>query len=213
MNICIPTLNAVDEFWKCVESIKNSSVSTKIYVVDNGGFVNQTVEDMVVHKPIANLGVAGSWNYFLDHTHDVRIITNDDIVFDKFAIERMQEFHYKIKDYSLNLITTENIGTPFSCYLISDATVEKVGKFDEWISPKYAYFEDDDYSRRMSLLEIGISRAAGAIVEHAGSSTLRHFDKIRIKEHHDKFRLARDHYKKKWGGGPREEQFRTPFNR
>lgn len=207
MNVCIPTLNAVDEFNKCVKSIEASSIKCNIWVVDNGGYVDSLSENMKVHKPAFNLGVAGSWNWFLDNVPYPKIITNDDVIFDEMAVESM----LRAQD-STNLVIPENIGESFSCFLIPEEIVNKVGRFDEWISPRYAYFEDNDYSYRMSLLGFGIKRAQFAMVQHAGSSTIKHFPKQKMKEHHDKFRLARDHYKKKWGGEPGAEQFSTPFN-
>jgi GT2 family glycosyltransferase len=214
INVCIPTLNAIDEFWKCIDSVVNSSVSCNIFVVDNGGLVDDssTTKFMVVHKPLSNLGVAGSWNFMIDHTPEIRIITNDDVIFDKYAIEIMVTQYYSDRANGIcNLVSPVNIGTPFSCYLLPQEVIEKVGKFDEWISPKYAYFEDDDYSYRMSMAGVGITKADMCYVEHTGSSTLRHFDKQKEREHHDKFRLARSHYVKKWGGEPHQEKYKTPF--
>lgn len=209
MNVCIPTLNSIDTFWKCVESINKSSIGCTIYVIDNGNHVKQSVENMVLHKPISNMGVAGSWNWFIDNVPAPRIITNDDIVFDQYAIEIM----LKAQDENISLICPENLESHFSCFLLSDELVAKVGKFDEWISPRYAYFEDNDYCYRMSLSGVRIMKAIGAFVEHVGSSTIKHFDKIKEKAHHDKFRLARDHYEKKWGGHPGDEKFTRPFNK
>lgn len=208
VNVCIPTLNAVDDFWKCVESLQNSSVECKIYVIDNGGFVEKRYENMLIHRPVSNLGVAGSWNYFIDHIPETRVITNDDIIFDKDALKYLMEFYSED-----NLVVPENLNSAFSCYLLPQNVINKVGKFDEWISPRYAYFEDNDYSYRMSMQNIGIVRAVGSLVEHVGSSTLKHFDKQKEREHHDKFRFAREHYKQKWGGEPGQEKFTTPFNR
>lgn len=208
MNICIPTLNSVNSFWKCIHSIHESSMVADIWVIDNGGHVNELASRMKVHKPPFNLGVAGSWNWFIDNVPAPRIITNDDIYFDTYAIETM----WRQQDFE-NLIIPENLSNSFSCFLLSDETVSKVGRFDEWISPRYAYFEDNDYSYRMSQLGVGIKRAVGAYVEHIGSSTLKSFTKQQAKEHHDRFRLARDHYIQKWGGGPGEEKFLTPFNK
>lgn len=208
ITVCIPTLNSIGTFWKCVDSVLNSSIECNIVVIDNGRYINELRERMVIHRPLSNLGVAGSWNWFIDNVPADRIITNDDIVFDQYAIEEL----CKSNDHR-NLICPVNLGSPFSCFLLPDEVVEKVGKFDEWISPRYAYFEDNDYSYRMSLLDVGITRAENSTVDHVGSSTIKHFDKLKEKTHHDKFRLARDHYEKKWGGEPGHEKFTRPFNK
>lgn len=211
VNVCIPTLNAEDEFHRCIDSLMNSSVECNISVIFNGEiFSIPSTSRISTHKPLSNLGVAGSWNWFIDNVKTLKIISNDDIVFDKYAVERMLE---EAERTPFNLIVPENLDSSFSCYLIPDSVIEAVGKFDEWISPRYGYFEDNDYSHRMSKKGVGIVRASGSYVEHAGSSTLKHFDKQKTREHHDKFRFAREHYKLKWGGEPGHERFATPFNR
>jgi GT2 family glycosyltransferase len=207
INVCIPTLNAQDEFWKCVNSIQNSSIDCNIFVVDNGGYIDESsTKFMTVYKPTTNLGVAGSWNWFIDNVPDKRIICNDDIIFDQYAIEQLL---YAYNEN--NIICPENLESHFSCFLLPQHIIEVVGNFDEWISPRYAYFEDNDYFYRMNLNGFSTTKAPRSYVQHKGSSTLKHFDKLRIREHHDKFRLARDHYKKKWGGEPGKEFFKTPF--
>lgn len=207
VNVCIPTLNSTDTFWKCVESIKKSPVECKIYVIDNGGNL-EDCQDLIIHRPLYNLGVAASWNYFIEHTSSPRIITNDDIIFDSFAIERILEY-----DDGENLIFPENLGNAFSCFYLPQRTIETVGRFDETISPNYAYFEDNDYHYRMQLLGYRIKPALAAFVEHIGSSTLKNFSFAEIESHHRKFRAARQRYIAKWGGEPGKERFTSPYNR
>lgn len=208
INVCIPTLNATDDFYRCVESIKNSSVECNIHVLDNGRNLTHANLDIILMQPPSNLGVAGSWNWFIDNVDQYRIITNDDIIFDKYAIEKMME------SYTGDFLTfPENLGSAFSCFLLPSKIIESVGVFDEWISPRYAYFEDNDYFYRMELQGFHTKRAEGSFVQHVGSSTLKHFDKDMAKTHHDKFRLAREHYKQKWGGEPGFEVYKTPFGR
>ena len=216
ISVCIPTLNAVDDFWKCVGSIMDSSISCNIYAIDNGGLVSNSFPPnfMTIHKPESNLGVAGSWNWFIDNVPGAKVITNDDIVFDSYAIEQLWIAYARdTKEGISNIIAPENLESTFSCFLLPQTVVDKVGKFDEWISPKYAYFEDNDYHYRMSMLGIQTTRASGSFVSHVGSSTLKHFNKLKEKEHHDKFRLARTHYVRKWGGEPGQEKFTTPFGK
>ncbi len=91
--------------------------------------------------------------------------------------------------------------------------VNSVGLFDEWISPNYGYFEDNDYHRRMKLLGFDIRPIESAGVIHVGSSTLKNFSPYEEKIHHERFRAARDRYIQKWGGLPGEEKFLTPFGK
>lgn len=209
INICIPTLNSYDTLRQCIESVRNSSTKVnKIFIVDNGNGFQMPGDDLLIAPMPYNLGVAGSWNWFIDNIPEYRIISNDDVIFEKYAIERL------IEAYDENrLVCPGNLDSHFSCFLLPGKMIEAVGKFDEWISPRYGYFEDNDYSYRMGLLGLGTTKVEGSLVTHEGSSTIRHFNKVDSKEHHDKFRLARDHYVKKWGGEPGDEKFRTPFGR
>jgi len=212
--ICIPVLNAYDDLDRCIESISNSSIACNVFVIDNGGSVKQKYYENVVHHihtPLHNLGVAASWNWFIDNVPGTRIICNDDIIFDRYAIEKIIHAHSRNQD---SLIFPQNLGgNVFSCFLLPDSIISSVGRFDESISPMYAYFEDNDYSYRMTLEGFGTSPAEGSFVEHVGSSTLKHFDSMDERKHHDKFRAARDRYISKWGGGPGEEKYRTPYNK
>lgn len=178
-------------------------------VIDNGGQLEErNYSDLEFYKPAYNLGVAQSWNWFIDHTESPRIITNDDIVFDKYAIEKMLD-----ADDGNNLMFPENLGNAFSCYYLPQTTIDIVGKFDETISPNYAYFEDNDYHYRMLLAGFNIKKATGSFVDHVGSSTLKSYSPLEMENHHKKFRAARDRYIKKWNGLPGEEKFLTPYGK
>lgn len=211
INICIPTLNAYEELAKCVASINNSTrEDIHIHIIDNGGRMPHIEGDNIsVMKPPANLGVAGSWNWFIDNVSEPRIICNDDVQFHPEAIDRIVAAYDE--DY-LIFPTAVGNSNSFSCFMLPDKVVQSVGKFDEWISPKYGYFEDNDYHRRMKLAGFDI-KPCDAVIDHVGSSTLKNFSREKKEEHHEKFKLARDHYKKKWGGLPGEEKYDSPFGR
>jgi GT2 family glycosyltransferase len=80
--------------------------------------------------------------------------------------------------------------------------VERVGLFDEEISPGYAYFEDCDYVERMLLEKVRITPAHDAGVTHGGSKTLEAASQAEMQEHHRRFLLAKANFEKKWGRGP-----------
>lgn len=210
INVCIPVLNNYDGLSKCITSIHNSTISVdNVYVVDNGGrFENVWGEWVKVHTPVTNLGVAGSWNYFIEHTSAPRIICNDDIVFESDAIEEM----CKASDENPNSLIfptgVENVNS-FSCFLLPQKVISVVGLFDEKISPKYAYFEDNDYHRRMLLYRCDILPCA-AKVHHEGSKTLKNYDANSIRRHHEKFKIAENNYIRKWGGKPGQETLMEP---
>jgi GT2 family glycosyltransferase len=72
----------------------------------------------------------------------------------------------------------------FSCYGIRDSLIEKVGYFDEDISPGYAYFEDNDYMRRLHLAGIDPVESE-ASATHDTSSTLKAFTPEQVNIHHE----------------------------
>lgn len=211
ISVCIPTLNSYDELLKCIESINQSSVEvTDITIIDNGGkFEHPHQSNIYVHTLPRNIGVAASWNYFLDNIPQYRIICNDDIEFHEDTIETL------IAEYRPDgMVSPTSLGdlNPWSCFLLGQDVIDKVGLFDEWISPNYGYFEDNDYWRRMTLAGFNITRV-DTTIEHVQSSTLKHYTASQEKEHHRKFEIAKSHYVGKWGGLPWHEKYKTPFGK
>lgn len=211
IQVCIPTLNAYDELERCIESIRNSTIKVaSINVLDNGtGYLPTSYGDIYYMKSPSNLGVAGSWNWFIDNVPEIRLITNDDIIFAPDAIERMLSC-YK-EDRVIFPLGAEHTNA-FSCFIIPQKIVDTVGKFDEWISPRYAYFEDNDYHRRMKFAGFDIE-GCDASIRHSGSATLRNMTRVQKEKHHERFKLAKEHYIKKWGGEPGKEKYNSPFGR
>lgn len=211
INICIPTLNAYKELNNCIDSINNSSILVdNIYILDNGGeYTHEPQNNLHIIKSEYNLGVAGSWNWFINNVSQIRLISNDDIIFGEHAIEDM------LRSYNENYLTfpAGNSKTnSFSCFILPQKIIDVVGMFDEWISPRYAYFEDNDYHRRMLLNGFDIM-GIDASVNHVGSATLKRFTRAQKVVHHEKFKLAESHYIQKWGGTPGYELYNTEFGK
>lgn len=210
INLCIPTLNRSDLIDRTIESSLAGIIKPdKIYIIDNGKqdfseYVRKTVYNIIV--PGYNLGVATSWNWFINNVGEIRIICNDDVIFFDDTIKIM------IENYDSNNITYPG-GVPsanaFSCYIVSDSVVDRVGLFDESISPNYAYFEDNDYFRRMTLLDIKLKHIPNAKLTHFVSSSL----KKGIPNHNQLFNKAKKNYIAKWGGLPHKEKYLTPYNK
>lgn len=212
INICIPTLTRVDLLHKMLHSVlddKNTLKPDRIYIIDNG---NQYLSDYIkesayqIYIPGYNLGVAGSWNWFCKNVPEIRLICNDDMFFYEDTIETW------IKGYDENFVVYPG-GVPstnsFSAYMIPDKIFNDVGEFDETISPNYAYFEDNDYHRRMLFKGYDLKTVENCRLGHTQSSTIK---RLNITEHHIKFRLAQSNYIKKWGGLPGAEVYDTPYN-
>lgn len=217
VNVCIPVLKRYDTLVGCIESACNSTVMPdNIYVINNG--INDiTVKEIPVpihiYIPGFNIGVAASWNYFIKTAKEMRIICNDDVQFFPDTIELLIENFHKYGDKFLifpgNGIPSLN---SFSCYVLSDKIIEDVGLFDETISPNYAYFEDNDYSYRMSLKGYNLHGAPEVRMSHVGSATLKVFNSVERDLHNKKFGLAQSNYVSKWGGPPNKERWTVPYN-
>lgn len=217
INICIPTLNRYDLLERLIDSLLKSTIQiTKIFIVDNGTkldldyFNNKYPNLLIIMNFGYNLGIAASWNWFGKYVNEYRIVCNDDIVFHPNAVKEL------IKSSTPDRVPFPT-GIPdmnaFSCFLWNDDIIEKVGYFDEQISPNYGYFEDNDYNHRMNLVGITILPVPEATVDHDNSSTIKLYSKREKDEHDIKFRRARRNYLKKWGGLPTREIFKTPYNK
>lgn len=181
-----------------------------IYIINNGvGVVELRYSNMTVYNPGTNLGVAASWNWFIKNVPQTRLICNDDIIFFDNSIEKIIGNCKEAAMYCPNNM----LANSFSCFVLTDSLLERVGLFDETISPNYAYFEDNDYYRRMQLLGLDIKVIEDCFVGHEHSSTLKRYTAIEKSRHDEKFRQARYKYKMKWGGEPGKEVFKTPYGR
>ena len=100
----------------------------------------------------------------------------------------------------------------FTLFSINQRVIDTVGYFDETISPGYAYFEDNDFGRRINLA--GLKRVdVLTSAFHVGSGTIKAMSAQEQADHSRKFSIAQDNYVKKWGGRPAYEVYTTPYNR
>jgi hypothetical protein len=203
INLCIPTLNQYQLMIELMVSADKGNVPPdKFYVFDNGGKLEPVDKRVTIYKAPCNLGVAKSWNWFINNVPDIRIISNDDLVFGPETIANMSNAILDGAEFvGLDNISGLNL---FSLFAITDKCVEKVGLFDEDISPNYAYFEDNDYHRRMNLLGVKTTYVKGDVI-HVGSATLKSYTPEELEQHHQKFRRAKANYILKWGGEPGKE--------
>jgi len=212
VTICIPVLRRYDLLKRLLLSLQESIVQPDtIMIIDNGLNMNalmyataNTLDpkrvDFRIILPREPLGVAASWNAFIRATEEERIITNDDIVFGPQSIERMISIRGDLV-----------LGFEFSCFLLRDSCVEKVGVFDETISPGYAYFEDCDYVERIRRKNyagtpVSMVNAPETGLVHGdatgGSQTYRAGTPEQIAEHWKKFDIARENFLKRYGAEP-----------
>ncbi len=213
INICIPTLNRYDLLPGLINSLENNTIKPEYYIIfDNGGKL--TLEQLPPLNNIklilapSNIGVAKSWNFFIENVPEIRLIINDDLIFPSTILE---DFLTNYDDTTINYPVGVNSINMFSCFIIPDKLVEKVGNFDIDISPNYAYYEDNDYAYRLKLLGIEPHAINSDMIEHLGSATLKAMTKEQTEEHHRRFNIAKRNYLFKWGGLPGKEIYKVPY--
>lgn len=192
-----------------------------VFVVDHGYDANK----IVAHR--ANLGKipleivtlddpggAHAGNWFLRNVPDDKVSGGDDLIFEPQALEIMAatDGDVVIPEAAPPVVDGERTLNPAACWMIRQSCVDKIGYWDERISPQYMYFDDTDYIRRMTLAGIGHTVAKGAHVVHVngGSQTYRSYTPAQHEEHCRRFAIAQGNYVQKWGGLPFQETLTTP---
>lgn len=139
------------------------------------------------------------------------LIINNDIVFHPDAIDNLITFAQEHPQYLLwsgvehhNLRTLHDSNSDnshshhphFSCFMITQKTIDIVGYFDENLDT--AYFEDNDYHIR--ILQAGFQAAATTTARfyHYGSRTAAVDEDLRLKLK-PFYQKNRQYMKKKWG--------------
>jgi GT2 family glycosyltransferase len=202
--IGIPTINRADLLNEALANYFEDFKNTEIVICDNGNQEIITRERNFVHyKPEKNLGVSGSWNMLMDYADKVKgthvLILNDDIYLGKSE----DEINTIIRLWNPEFICTE---LNWCSFILSVETFKKVGNFDENFFP--AYFEDNDYFRRMQLANVPIivNPMLNPVI-YRNSMTIQ-----KSPELNSGFEKNRQYYISKWGGQPTQETFATPFN-
>lgn len=170
-----------------------------------------------------NIGVAASWNMFLDQAMndnvDLLFIVNDDVTFDEGSINRAIAAWDTRPEGCILISGHQSLAedqfyegmADFCCFALDpfEAT-EKIGYFDnENFHP--AYFEDNDYLYRIKLSPYSYHLYGGLKVHHEGSKTQFWNGEENRVVSHEAFRANQARYVRKWGGLPGSEQFTTPY--
>lgn len=202
IHICIPVLKRYDLLRELLLSLdKSETQPTKVVVIDNGQNSREllraifgTEQLVMIHTPPTPLSVAASWNWFIHHVPEERFIINDDIELAPGSLAAMLAARASFV----------SVGFGFSCFLLRDACVEKVGLFDEAISPGYAYFEDMDYLHRMRLAGVQDDVVKCDVI-HKQSQTPAAYTQEEWNEHHRKFDIAQTNFRAKWNNIERDK--------
>lgn len=180
-----------------------------------------------------NRGVAGAWNDGIDQAFNNNcnyvLVINDDVILSPWTIDNQIKILEDGGDSLVSFTSAWNAGIPsgnpfdmmsypepesnawvagldFACFMITKHCYQTVGKFDEKFFP--AYFEDNDYHRRIILSGLNARMVTTAPFFHYGSRTQTTGSVVS----HDQFDINKAYYKRKWGGVPGAEIFATPFN-
>lgn len=223
VGVVIPTLNNKSGGYEALHSIKGTD---KI-------FWTPIIMDNWRTKSI----LSASWNNGILQAKDIEcdlvLVINDDVLLAPHTLQGLVE-SWMQKQSGVVMITGQNIrnsfdfpdqilkyqcplnedeviggGPDFSCFLTSPEILDIVGKFDENFIP--AYFEDNDYHRRIDLLGYKAVSSSWAHYYHYGSTTQNYIDGQPVVMPFE-FEQNRNYYSNKWGGEPGKETYTNPYN-
>ena len=219
--VCIPTLKRYDLLVRLCLSLNSErcrDLNLRICILDNGGglldsslwctsqaqFVFARPEVIV---PKYNLGVAGSWNFFLQN-FGACIIANDDVVFAEGTIDSFASASMAYPE--VVIFEGKDPVAGFSTFYVNKPDIWlRMGGFDELLNP--AYFEDNDCRHRLRLAGNPVKKIFLNGWRHDNSSTLASADESYQRMHWCLYQRNRTYYIHKWGGLPGRETNIAPF--
>ena len=144
--VAIPTLSRADLLIRNKEFLEAIKAPDEVLLLDNGDQVID-IEVPIEHSE-NNLGVAGSWNFFLrrafvERDFDGLVLLQDDIIWDMKRLSYAKDLLMFRKDVDLFLAYHQ-----FSIQVHRRENVQTIGYYDERYFP--AYCEDDDYAVTMT---------------------------------------------------------------
>lgn len=186
------------------------------------------------------LSLSGMWNMaiLMAKARKIRwvVLVNDDVYFEDplkslISIQEMVEaMVYDIDYHKFNLPSTYDENKPVavvsaleegrgddtaglngSFFAFDVSIIDTVGYFDENFYP--AYYEDNDFQRRLDLAYLQCVVYKGCRFKHQGSSTLHLMSDLERTFANDLFIKNGQYYVEKWGGYPGEEKYIYPFNK
>lgn len=231
VSIVIPIYHANELHYdftrQTVESvnIENPDVKEKrIYLVVNyskpefypSQLLSPKIPLTIMDNPKGN-HVGSAWNLgiktALDAGFDYVVVCNNDIIFQKKAIDNLVAFANAHPEFILwtagewpDLRTIKTVEDSafedsfdehphFSCFMVSKKTMEMVGWFDERL--QMAYSEDGDFHYRILLSGNKASKASKSRFYHYGSRTISVDDDL-FSANRRTYEENRDYIRRKW---------------
>lgn len=144
--VAIPTLERADLLIRNKKFLEGIKYPDAALIIDNG--IQNINIDVRIERPARNLGVSGSWNFFMRHAfmwhkYDALVILQDDIIWDAERLETAKRLVKTRKDVDLFLSHLQ-----FSVQVHRPTNMTKIGLYDERFYPGYC--EDDDYAIRIA---------------------------------------------------------------
>jgi GT2 family glycosyltransferase len=195
-NLIVPVLNRYDLLQRMLSSIDYPI--RHLFIIDNGDGPTEVLQipdwvREVTYSPMpSNLGVAASWNLGIKTFphHNRWFFSSSDMYYQKGALEKLS-----------TALTTEltlcDMPPYFQTFVIGEKVIEKVGIFDEIYYP--AYFEDNDFLRRLDNASIPVTKISLPI-GHDNSSTINSDPKL-LSLNGQTFATNRDIYRHKQEAG------------
>jgi hypothetical protein len=208
MKLGIPTLCRYDLLARLLASAEKGSVKpTEYLLIDNGGSLQASGISLppntrVLHSG-KNLGVAASWNRFLDDAgKEPIVISNDDVAFGEHTFRDM------VDGTKINPFVE---GDGWCLFAQTPECTEKVGFYDEHFMP--AYYEDSDYDARLHLAAIHRLKPLTGPFIHEGWATTKYLnDASWLRDGRER---SRQYFLRKWGADPAptfDHLYRSPWN-
>lgn len=169
--------------------------------------------------------LAGSWNNgikkALKDGCDYVIVPNLDIELKPGFIDNLVSFAHRddsvmwsgwctnyvgrFPDYNFT-VDSKTVYDNFACFMVNDRLFKEVGKFDENFIP--AYGEDVDMQYRIELAGLKHTCVYDSQFVHFGQTTYRNSPTLGGK---DISKKSHEYFIKKWGGLPRQQTYKKPF--
>lgn len=217
------------EFTKeCVNSIRSEEHTLHVLLVVNFSYPELHPDEsnfdldpsISIFETVPNprgTSVACGWNEgieLLQEACDYVIVANNDIVFNKNAIDQLVAKAEENQDAIMwtasehaNRGSVDNLKIEdlednqdehphFSCFMINKKTIDTVGFFDENI--ERAYFEDGDYHLRILLSGNVAYKFNRSKFYHYGSRTIKSDSRLE-RQNKGSYNRNRKYLEKKWG--------------
>lgn len=218
IHYCIPTYRSFDHCINAVlAAMQSSLLPDKYIIIDNSGdgsgtrhlqLLVEQYNNITIWPQTHNLGVAVSFNVFMQELQDHIIIANDDVFVHKDTVKTLIEAAEN-NPRDIFFAGSGHSGNAFSLFLLKKKGFCEIGPFDKKFYP--GYYEDNDYAYRMRLRGYSIVTVDAATYDHIGSSTIKTYDTQMMRQHHYDFTKNAQYYRSKWGGMPGEEKYTEEF--